>query len=136
MSHPLRDLAGLFEPPRNPWTAQRRPARACDAAINGTTRQWLRRLPPGRRPLRLCELYPRVANRLAWCWNDRACRAQTLSDLLEDRRGGRRGFPACVVRELQRLRDYDDRPEPQAGPRWLQGVARALQPRMPPLRPV
>lgn len=133
MSHPLRELADLFVPTTSPWVAQRRPLRACDSAINGTTRQWLRRLPPGRRPLRLCELYPRVANRLAWCWNDRVCRDQTLTDLLEDRRGGRRGFPACVVRELQRLRDFDDRPETLASERWLAGITRVLQ-RKPPVQ--
>jgi hypothetical protein len=127
MSHPLRTLTGLDDVPTNPWTAQRRPLRACDHAVNGTTRAWLRRLPAGRRPLRLCELYPRVANRLAWCWADTATRQQTLADLLEDRRGGRRGFPACVVRELQRLRDYDGQPEAGSGPRWWRSLLGALQ---------
>ena len=103
----------------------RRPERACDQALTGTTRQWLRRLPARRRPLRLCTLYPRVANRLAWCWSDSALAAVALDDLLYDRRGGRRGFPACVKRELHRLRDFnqlqgaDSRPE-----RWWETVAR------------
>ena len=108
MFNPLRNvlLAENSEPPVLPM---RRAPRACDTGLTGTTRLWLRRLPPGRRPLRLCELYPRLANRLAWCWPDEAIRRQTLADLLEDRRGGRRGFPVGVVRELQRLRDFDGR---------------------------
>jgi hypothetical protein len=104
MFQPLRALA-LDED--NPWSAARRAPRHSDEALNGTTRLWLRRLPAGRRPLRLCENYPRVANRLAWCWVDPVVRTQTIDDLLEDRRGGRSGFPACVVRELHRLRDFD-----------------------------
>lgn len=106
----------MFNPLRNLLHAQtsdavvvrtRHTPRACDAALTGTTRKWLRRLPAGRRPLRLCELYPRVANRIAWCWADESLRDQTLADLLEDRRGGRRGFPGSVARELQRLRELE-----------------------------
>jgi hypothetical protein len=48
-----------------------------------------------------------VANRLAWCWHDVALSDSALADLLEDRRGGRTGFPPCVVRELQRLREFN-----------------------------
>lgn len=88
--------------------ALRRPARHGDGALTGTTRKWLRNLPPRRRPLRLCEAFPRVANRLAWHWVDSAAAAQVLEDLLTDKRGGRRGFPPPVVRELQRLRDFND----------------------------
>lgn len=89
------------------WGAVRRPARACDNALTGTTRRWLRELPPRRRPLRLCELYPRVANRLAWCWHDATLSEAVIEDLLVDRRGGRQGLPPTTVRELQRLRDFN-----------------------------
>ena len=105
--------------------ALRRTEKACDQALTGTTRLWLRRLPARRRPLRLCTLYPRVANRLAWCWSDSALAAAALDDLLHDRRGGRRGFPACVLRELQRLQEFnrlqgvENRPE-----RWWETLAR------------
>lgn len=84
----------------------RRLPRACDDALNGTARAWLRRLPGGRRPLRLCERFPRVANRIAWCWADAGLVDAVFDDLLVDRRGGRQGFPAPVVQELRRLRDY------------------------------
>lgn len=89
-----------------PW-AQRCAPRITDAALTGTARRWLRRLPSRRRPLRLCAVHPRVANRIAWCWSDAALSAQVLEDLLVDRRGGRRGFPPTIVRELQRLREYN-----------------------------
>jgi hypothetical protein len=123
----------LLDPPDDPgaerWAPQRRAARECDGALNGTARLWLRRLPSRRRPLRLCQTFPRVANRIAWCWYDVALSEQALDDLLTDRRGGRRGFPPAVVRELQRLRDFnahqrrDDAPDglwTRLG-RWLGG---------------
>jgi hypothetical protein len=85
----------------------RRAARHSDEALSGTARIWLRRLPRRQRPLQLCERYPRVANRIAFCWHDAALAEQALDDLLVDRRGGRRGFPLAVVRELQRLREFN-----------------------------
>jgi hypothetical protein len=102
------------------WTPQRRAPRASDEALTGTARRWLRELPSRRRPLRLCQLYPRVANRVAWCWHDAELAAQALADLLEDRRGGRRGFPAPVVRELQRLAQFNaqHRIDPQGDGWW------------------
>jgi hypothetical protein len=100
------------DPAAAPWAPLRRPERYCDGALTGTSRRWLRQLPPRRRPLRLCEAYPRVVNRIAWCWSDPSLREQVLDDLLVDRRGGRQGFPAPMVRELQRLREFQG-----AGPR-------------------
>lgn len=90
------------------WAPLRRPERHGDQALTGTSRRWLRQLPPRRRPLRLCEAHPRVVNRIAWCWPDVLLREQVLDDLLVDRRGGRQGFPAPMVRELQRLREFQD----------------------------
>ena len=89
------------------WRGVRRTARECDRALTGTTRRWLRALPPRRRPLRLCEIHPRVANRIAWCWADAGLREAVLDDLLVDRRGGRQGFAPIIVRELQRLREFN-----------------------------
>jgi hypothetical protein len=90
------------------WAQVRRPRRHSDDALTGTARLWLRRLPPARKPLRLCERFPRVANRIAWCWPDALLCTQVFDDLLVDRRGGRQGFPRPVVVELRRLRDYRD----------------------------
>jgi len=87
----------------------RRPPRHTDEALTGTARVWLRKLPVGRRPHQLCALYPRVANRIAWCWQDPLLTRQALEDLLVDKRGGRQGFPRVIVTELRRLRDFNDR---------------------------
>lgn len=105
------------EPAR--WARLRRAPRACDDALSGTARTWLRRLPARRRPLRLCEEFPRVANRIAWCWHDPALAEQALDDLLTDRRGGRRGFPPPIVRELQRLREFNDHQRVEDAPETL-----------------
>jgi len=111
-------------PPESPdsegWTAQRRAPRHTDEALTGTTRAWLRKLPPGRRPQGLCTQFPRVANRIAWCWSDTVLLQQVLDDLLVDRRGGRKGFSRAIVVELRRLRDFIEPPrqEPPAGGRW------------------
>ena len=103
--------ASLAAVPESPqafagWVARRRPPRLTDQGLTDVTRTWLQRLPPGRRPVRLATRFPRVANRVALCWADTALAEQVLDDLLVDRRGGRRGFPLRVARELQRLRDY------------------------------
>jgi hypothetical protein len=105
----LRVLSAEDAPDETDGSALRRPPRRSDESLTGTTRVWLRKLPAGRRPLRLCCRFPRVANRIAWCWNDRILTEQVLEDLLVDRRGGREGFPRGVVVELRRLREFNDR---------------------------
>ena len=105
------------DPAEEQWRRRRRLPRECDLALNGTTRIWLKHLPARQRPLRLCIEYPRVANRVAWCWRDPGLSETVLADLLVDRRGGRLGFPTVIVRELQRLQAFnlrrrvEDRPE-------------------------
>ena len=119
MLNPLRAIARPAEAPAGAaqlWARARKPERPSDQALTGTARQWLRRLPSRRRPHRLCEAFPRVANRLAWCWHDAALAAQALDDLLTDRRGGREGFPKPVVRELQRLKEFNDKQRTESGP--------------------
>lgn len=105
------ELLRLFSLPWAPADSaadpRRRAPRACDEAINGTTRAWLRQLPANRRPLRLCCRFPRVANRIAWCWRDPAQAAEVFDDLLVDRRGGRQGFPRGVLLELRQLREWN-----------------------------
>lgn len=53
--------------------------------------------------------FPRLANRIAWHWSDPAQSHAVLTELLEDRRGGRSGFPSSVVHELRRLIEYQTR---------------------------
>ncbi len=105
------------------WAQVRRDPRDCDRALTGTTRRWLRELPPRRRPLRLCEVHPRVANRIAWCWQDAILSDALLDDLLVDRRGGRNGFSPIVVRELRRLREFNAQHRIETGPEGLLEIA-------------
>ncbi len=53
--------------------------------------------------------FPRLANQIAWHWADPAQAHAVLTDLLQDRRGGRAGFPSSVVHELRRLLEYHAR---------------------------
>ncbi len=101
----------------------RRDPRDCDHALTGTTRRWLRELPPRRRPLRLCEAHPRVANRIAWCWQDAILSDALLDDLLVDRRGGRNGFAPILVRELRRLREFNAQHRLEFGREGLMSMA-------------
>lgn len=103
------------------WQALRRAPRHNDEALTGTTRAWLRKLPHSRRPQRLCVLFPRVANLIAWCWNDATTLPQVLDDLLVDKRGGRKGFPRAVIVELKRLREFADNPrqDTRASGSWV-----------------
>ncbi len=113
----------VAEPSADPgqahWAQVRRERRECDRALTGTTRRWLRELPPRRRPLRLCATHPRVANSIAWCWRDASLVEALLDDLLVDRRGGRFGFATSVVRELNRLRDFNARQRVESEPEGL-----------------
>lgn len=116
-------LPEAWEPP-DQWEGVRRTPRHNDEALTGTTRLWLRKLPASLRPQRLCVLYPRLANAIAWHWRDPALRQELLDDLLADRRGGRQGFPKLVVMELRRLRDATDQ---AAGPEGTGGYFEALR---------
>jgi hypothetical protein len=86
--------------------ALRDPSRQ-DPTLKPHTVAWAERLPAALRPNELMRRYPRVANRLALCWNDPVLTNRLLEDLLVDRRGGRQGFPAPIRSELIRIRvDY------------------------------
>lgn len=76
-------------------------------------RSWAQALPPEIVPQALMAAYPRITNRIALDWREPAqCRAY-LSELLVDRRGGRRGFPKDVRDDIVKLRDYYDGKRPQ-----------------------
>lgn len=70
------------------------------------TMKWIARLPQSVRPYALLREFPRVANALALASRHDDALSGCLYDLLVDRRGHRRGFPAHVTRELLELRQY------------------------------
>lgn len=88
------------------WTPRRR-SQPADILLP-MTRRWIESLPHPSRPDALAGAYPRIANRIAAAWRDPVeCRA-VFDDLLIDRRGGRRGFPAPVLGDLLALRALFD----------------------------
>ena len=68
--------------------------------------KWAASLPMEVQPRALLHGLPRIANVLARLWQDDTELALYLDDLLNDRRGGRRGFPPDIHNELVVLREY------------------------------
>jgi hypothetical protein len=83
----------------------RRKARPYERLL-ATTAAWCSLLPPDLQPTVLCTSFPRIANGLATGWSDRDATMRYFDDLLTDKRGGRQGFPADVLEELQSLKAY------------------------------
>ncbi|MFN7644748.1 MAG: hypothetical protein ACK5PW_16960 [Burkholderiales bacterium] len=52
----------------------------------------------------LARRFPHVLNQISAVWGDLPVAAELIDDLLVDRRGGRRGFPADVLAELLTIR--------------------------------
>ncbi|MEO6745447.1 MAG: hypothetical protein ABIS28_16125 [Caldimonas sp.] len=82
---------------------------AQDDTLSPAAHAWVRSLPAAMRPLELCNVYPRIANRLARCWDDIGQTHDVFNDLLVDRRGGRKGFPSPIASELLRLQAFHER---------------------------
>ena len=76
--------------------------------LSGKAHTWVRALPMPVRPLELCNVYPRIANRLSLAWDDLVLTEAVFNDLLVDHRGGRKGFPSQVSAELVRLHTFHE----------------------------
>ena len=85
------------------WEQQRRKPTPIDRALTGAAMDWVIGLPPALRPHATCEHFPRVVNAIASAWADTAHSLQVLDQMVNDRRGGRRGFPTSVQQELVAL---------------------------------
>lgn len=85
------------------WESQRRKPLPTDRALTGEAMDWVVALPAALRPHTTCEQFPRVVNAIAASWNDVAFSLQVIDHMVNDYRGGRRGFPLVVQRELQAL---------------------------------
>ncbi len=106
---PRTERTGFVMPPPTrrpaPHVALRSTPNPRDQTLSNVAKDWWCKLAPDLHPQELCLRYPRVANRLALCWNDAELTEQLFASLMVDRRGGRKGFPKVVLEELLRLRE-------------------------------
>lgn len=92
------------QPPRpGDWSQSRAPLIDDDRVMQSHTHAWLRTIPNGLHPKQLCRHYPRIANRIAVNWEHLPVIDRLLTELMVDRRGGRKGFPPRIRQELERL---------------------------------
>lgn len=89
------------------WQPLRDPPVADDVVLQSPTHLWLRDLSRAVHPTQLCRHHPRIANRIAKHWADPRRTEKLLHDLMVDRRGNRRGFPARIADEIDRLYRYN-----------------------------
>jgi hypothetical protein len=88
------------------WEQHRRKPTVADRALTGAAMDWVIGLPPGLRPHATCEQFPRVVNAIAAAWTDTAFSMQVLDHMVNDYRGGRRGFPETIKHELVALYEH------------------------------
>lgn len=109
---PLRRADRIAERPNEKEIAQQRadalrllrcPSNPRDSTLSKLAEEWCESLSPQVQTRALCDCYPRIANRIALCWSDPVLMLALLNQLLHDRRGGRKGFPAPVHAELVAL---------------------------------
>lgn len=93
--------------------------------VRDETLRWLMTLPEHIRPVDLMRRYPRIANKIARLWRQVARCEEYLDDLVGDRRGGRKGFPMAVAKELAVLRRHYAVLHPNGNALWeLEGKGR------------
>jgi hypothetical protein len=68
------------------------------------TANWIAALPQDAQPHHLAKQFARIANELCATWDHPAECRRYLDDLMVDKRGTRKGFPAEVIGDLLRLR--------------------------------
>jgi hypothetical protein len=94
------------------WASLRRKPLPSDRALTGEALDWIIALPASLRPHATSEQFPRVVNAIAASWSDRPYSLQVIDHMINDYRGGRRGFPVAVQAELRALYEH----QRQAGP--------------------
>jgi hypothetical protein len=97
--HSLQAGAGGYE-------AQRRKPLPSDRALTGAALDWMVAMPAPLRPRVTSEQFPRVVNAVADSWHDLPFSLQVIDHMINDYRGGRRGFPPAVQEELRVLYEH------------------------------
>ena len=100
------------EAARHTW--ERRPPHLEDEQLLAHTRNWLKALPKGVRPVHLPAAFPRVANGLASLWHETAALDRYFEEKEFSPRQYRTGFPPLIKEELLAMHVYSlrDRPLP------------------------
>ena len=86
------------------------------------TAAWIECLPKSIQPMSLALQFPRIANSVCAVWLDQHACSKYLSELLTDLRGGRKGFPIAVLREIEALRGDPGVLQRSSGPKTDWGV--------------
>jgi hypothetical protein len=95
-----------IQPLASPWDPRRlRRGHPLEEPLPATFR-WVASLPADVRPLALLRQFPRIANSLARARRHPSSWSAYMDELLNDRRGGRRGFPLTIYTELHALHEY------------------------------
>lgn len=97
------------------FESMRRPEDPRENRVRSSTIKWARTIPSALRPRALVIQFPRLANTLADVWCQPKVFYMLLCQLMVDDRGGRKGFPLEVRRDLAKLRIYFERTQPIAG---------------------
>lgn len=98
------------------WDSRRRAPLSTDHALGGRALQWILSLRPDSRPVKLADSIPRIANEIAERWHDLEQTTGYLMSLLVDSRGGRKGFPSEIKRELVALHLLARKHRPSSSP--------------------
>ncbi len=91
------------------YETMRRPEDPRENRVRTSTIRWARGIPSTLRPRALVIQFPRIANTMADVWSQPKVFHMLLCQLMVDDRGGRRGFPLEVRRDLVKLRIYFDK---------------------------
>jgi hypothetical protein len=92
-----------------------------DNQLSAEAAEFLRTLEGSDYPKELAESYPRIINAIVELREDRVELKSYMDTLLNDVRGGRKGFSLSVLMNIQDLRDRLVGPEPDTDgvSKWL-----------------
>ena len=85
---------------------ERRAPRPEDDHLLAHTKSWLSALPKGVRPIRLPEMFPRIANDLSRLWPESAALDEYFEEKEFSPRTDRQGFPPMIKEELRCIHVY------------------------------
>jgi hypothetical protein len=91
-------------PPEKNWAHLRDANATKPTDLTEKAWQWVDALPKEIQPGGLIQRFPRITNRLAEVWRRPSQCEKYLDTLMLDQRGGRKGFPPDVVKEIALLK--------------------------------